>query len=491
MSNITENNMSLDNASHNIIKKIENDKIDFVSMWFTDIFGELHSIGIPAYSLNAEYFKEGLDKLDASSVRGFSAINKSDLLLLPDISTYKILPPYYDNENRRNARMFVDIYDGNVQSTARYGRDSRGILKKTKNEMIEFGFTEARFGPEIEFFIFDSIKLFPSSIGAIQPYGGAGYHIESKEAPWADKHVGTVVDLKDGYYTAQPIDTTSSLRKDICDDLHKYFGMRVEAEHHEVATGGQCELNIQHDEMAAMADNVIAIKNLVKVKAASKDKIATFMPKPIYGDNASAMHIHQSLWHGDRNMMYDQDDKNGLSQIGRYYIGGILSHAASLCAISNPTTNSYKRLIPNFEAPVNVCWGINNRSVAIRVPTSHNSEKSKRIEYRIPDATANIYLLEAGLLLAGLDGIKKKIEPGDPVEENVYKLSDEQKRNYGVTSLPLTLKDAIDALQCDSGFLQATFTKDFLDAYCSIKQKEFSAFAQIPTAWEVAMYANV
>ncbi len=480
-----------DGADFNIIKKIEKDQIDFVNLWFTDMFGEMHSIGIPSYSLNDEHFKEGLDKLDASSVRGFNPVNKSDLLLLPDTSTYRILPPYYDSENRKNARMFVDIYDGDTHDTSRYDRDPRSILKKTKKKLLSFGFTEARFGPEIEFFIFDSIRLFPSPIGAIQPYGGSGYHIESKEAPWTDKHVGATINLKDGYYTAQPIDTASSLRKDICDDLHGYFGMKVEAEHHEVATSGQCELNIQHDEMAAMADNVITIKNLVKVKAASKDKIATFMPKPIYGDNASAMHIHQSLWEKDSNRMHDQDDRNGLSQIGRYYIGGILSHASSLCAISNPTTNSYKRLIPNFEAPINVCWGINNRSVAIRVPTSCNSEKSKRIEYRIPDATSNIYLLEAGLLLAGMDGIKKKMDPGDPVEENVYKLSDEQKRNYRITSLPLTLKDAVDALQCDSDFLQDVFTKDFLDVYCSIKQKEFSAFAQIPTAWEVAMYANI
>jgi len=244
--------------------------------------------------------------------------------------------------------------------------------------------------------------------------------------------------------------------------------------------------------MITMADNVIAVKNLVKVKAKRKNKVATFMPKPIFGDNASAMHTHQSLWNKNKNEMYDEnDDVAQMSQIGRYYVGGILSHASALCAISNPTTNSYKRLVPGFEAPVNVCWGLANRSTAIRVPMyNRGQEKSKRIEYRVPDPTANIYLLEAALLLAGLDGIKNKIDPGDPVEENVYKLSTEKKREYNIGSLPVSLKGALDSLSSDSNFLIDIFTKDFLDAYSELKYKEYTAFAQTPTAWEVSMYAD-
>ena len=223
-----------------------------------------------------------------------------------------------------------------------------------------------------------------------------------------------------------------------------------------------------------------------------KNKVATFMPKPIFGDNASAMHTHQSLWKGNSNVMYDQDDEVAqMSQIGRYYVGGILNHASALCAISNPTTNSYKRLVPGFEAPVNVCWGLANRSTAIRIPMyNRNQEKSKRIEYRVPDPTANIYLLEAALLLAGLDGIKNKIDPGDPIEENVYKLSLEKKREYNIGSLPVSLKGSLDSLGSDSNFLEEVFTADFLEAYSELKYKEYTAFAQTPTAWEVSMYAD-
>ena len=244
--------------------------------------------------------------------------------------------------------------------------------------------------------------------------------------------------------------------------------------------------------MIQMADNVVTVKNIVKVKAKRKNKVATFMPKPIFGDNASAMHTHQSLWNNDINIMFDPGDEVAqMSQKGRYYIGGILEHASALCAITNPTTNSYKRLVPNFEAPVNMCWGMGNRSAAIRVPMYYrNQEKSKRIEYRVPDPTANIYLLEAALLLAGLDGIKNKIDPGEPVEENVYKLSTEKKREYGIKTLPVSLKGALDALKSDSAFLEEVFTKDFLDKYSELKYKEYTAFAQTPTAWEVSMYAD-
>lgn len=216
------------------------------------------------------------------------------------------------------------------------------------------------------------------------------------------------------------------------------------------------------------------------------------MSKPIFGDNASAMHTHQSLWNKQTNVMYDPDDKIAqISQIGRYYIGGILEHASALCAITNPTTNSYKRLVPGFEAPVNMCWGVGNRSTAVRVPMYYrNQEKSKRIEYRVPDPTANIYLLEAGLLLAGIDGIKNKIDPGDPVEENVYKLTPEKKREYKIGSLPASLKGALDALQSDRKFLEDVFTKDFLDKYIELKFTEFRDFAQTPTPWEVSMYTD-
>lgn len=475
-----------------VLKRIQAENITYLNLWFVDIFGELHRLGMPSYAIDKSSFENGVEKLDASSIVGFKSVNQSDMILKPDPKSFRILPPDYDQGNRKNAIMFCDLYEGNSAIEIRYNRDSRGIANKATEKLKEFGITHTNWGPEIEFFVFDAINVYPSPYAATHSYGGSGYSIESKESPWAKGNISTAIDLKEGYYPAQPKDTLETFRKDVCDDLYNYFGIKTEAEHHEVATSGQCEINLVYDEMISMADSVITVKNIVKVKAKRNNKVATFMPKPIYGDNASAMHTHQSLWNDNTNVMYDPDDNIAqMSQIGRYYIGGILDHAHALCAITNPTTNSYKRLVPGFEAPVNICWGMGNRSAAIRVPMYYrHQEKRKRIEYRVPDPTANIYLLEAALLSAGLDGIKRKIDPGDPVEEIVYKLSPEKKREYNIGTLPISLKDAIDALNSDSEFLEEAFTKDFLDKYLQLKTKEYTAFAQTPTAWEVSMYAD-
>ena len=475
-----------------VLQTLQDEDISYVNLWFVDIFGELHRLGMPSYAIDKQSFDNGLEKLDASSIVGFKSVNNSDMILKPDPKSFRILPSDYDPGNRKNCILFCDLYEGNTTEETRYNRDSRGIAHKAAEQLKNFGVTHTNWGPEIEFFVFDAINVYPSPYAATHSGGGSGYSIESKESPWSKGNVSTAIDIKEGYYPSQPKDTLETFRKDVCDDLYKNFGIKIEAEHHEVATSGQCEINLVYDEMIAMADNVVAVKNIVKVKAKRKNKVATFMPKPIFGDNASAMHTHQSLWNDKVNVMFDpNDDVAQMSQIGRYYIGGILSHASALCAISNPTTNSYKRLVPGFEAPVNVCWGMGNRSAAIRVPMYIRSqEKSKRIEYRVPDPTANIYLLEAALLLAGLDGIKNKIDPGDPVEENVYKLSAEKKREYKIGSLPVSLKGALDSLQSDQKFLEEVFTKDFLEKYAELKHKEYVAFAQTPTAWEVSMYAD-
>ena len=475
-----------------VLQTIKDENISFLNFWFVDIFGELHRLGMPSYAVDKQSFENGLEKLDASSIVGFKSVNNSDMILKPDPKSFRILPNDYDQGNRKNGVLFCDLYEGNTVKEVRYNRDSRGIAHKASEQLKNFGFTHTNWGPEIEFFVFDTINVYPSPYGATHSGGGSGYSIESKESPWAKGNVSTAIDLKEGYYPSQPKDTLETFRKDVCDDLYKYFGIKIEAEHHEVATSGQCEINLVYDEMITMADSVVTVKNIVKVKAKRKNKVATFMPKPIFGDNASAMHTHVSLWNDKVNVMFDQDDEVAqLSQTARYYIGGVMDHASALCAITNPTTNSYKRLVPGFEAPVNVCWGLGNRSTAIRVPMYYrNQEKSKRIEYRVPDPTANIYLLEAALLLAGLHGIKNKIDPGDPVEENVYKLSPEKKREYNIGSLPVSLKEALDSLNSDQKFLEEVFTKDFLDKYTELKYKEYTAFAQTPTAWEVSMYAD-
>ena len=475
-----------------VLQTIQDENISFIDFWFVDIFGELHNVGMPSYAIDENSFVNGLEKLDASSIVGFKSVNNSDMILMPDPNSFKILPNDYDPGHRKNARIFCDLYDGSTRKESRYTRDSRGIAHKSAEKLGEFGFTHTNWGPEIEFFVFDSINVYPSPYAATHSGGGSGYSIDSKESPWSKGNVSTAINFKEGYYPSQPKDTLAGFRKDVCEDLYNYFGIKIEAEHHEVATSGQCEINLVYDEMISMADNVIAVKNLVKVKAKRKNKVATFMPKPIFGDNASAMHTHQSLWNGNSNVMYDADDEVAqLSQIGRYYVGGILNHASALCAISNPTTNSYKRLVPGFEAPVNVCWGLANRSTAVRIPMyNRNQEKSKRMEYRVPDPTANIYLLESALLLAGLDGIKNKLDPGDPIKENVYKLSAEKKREYNIGSLPVSLKGSLDSLGSDSKFLEEVFSSDFLEAYSELKYKEYTAFAQTPTAWEVSMYAD-
>lgn len=474
------------------LDRMKKENIAFVDFWFVDIIGELHRMGMPSYVLTEDDFENGLEKLDASSIVGFSQVNKSDMIMKPDPESFRILPPDYDNGKRCNARMFCDLYEGNTSKESRFNRDSRGIVHRAEDELGKYGITHAMIGPEIEFFVFDAINVYPSPYAATHSYGGSGYSIESKESPWAKGNVSTAIGLREGYYPSQPKDTMDSLRKDICDDLHKYFGIIIEAEHHEVATSGQSEINLKYGKMADMADDIVSVKNFIKVKAKRSGKVATFMSKPIFGDNASAMHTHQSLWNGDANLMFDPNDSVAqLSQIGRYYIGGILDHAAALCAITNPTTNSYKRLIPNFEAPINICWGIGNRSAAIRVPMyRRNQEKNKRIEYRVPDPTANVYLLEAALVLAGLDGIRRKLDPGDPIDENVYLMTPEKKRAHKIGALPASLKGTLDALQSDRSFLENIFTGDFLDAYVELKYREYAAFAQTPTAWEVSMYAD-
>lgn len=475
-----------------VLDVIEDESVVFIDFWFVDIFGELHKVGMPHYVINEDSFVNGLEKLDGSSILGFKTVNDSDMVMLPDPSTFQILPEDYDPSGRKNARMICDLYDGSTRPDARYGRDSRGIAEKASKKLSQFGFSHTSWGPEIEFFIFDGISVFPSPHAAIHSGTGSGYSIESKESPWSKGNVSTAIEVREGYYPSQPKDTLDGFRKDVCDDLYKSFGIEIEAEHHEVATSGQCEINLKYGEMIRMADTVITIKNLIKVKAKRRNKVATFMPKPIVGDNASAMHVHQSLWNDNTNAMYDENDSVAqLSQAGRYYVGGILDHSSALCAITNPTTNSYKRLIPGFEAPVNVCWGFGNRSAAVRVPMyTRRQEKSKRIEYRVPDPTANIYLLESALLLAGLDGIKRKLDPGDPVGENVYQLTPEQKRAYNIGSLPTSLKGAIEAFRSDNEFLIDVFTKDFLDVYTDLKSKEYSSFAQTPTPWEISMYAD-
>jgi len=493
-----------ENITH-IIETIKNEEIEWVRLQFCDPFGILQQISVDANDITEESFSQGMPRLDGSSIKGFKEIYDSDMLLTPDPSTFAVLPEFFDMDYREKdttnyktkaARFFVNINEG--YTGKRYSRDSRYIAEKASEVAKNEGFDKCYFGPEVEFFIFDKIVLGPTPMSTINWSGGTGYSIESREAPWStDNASGYIIPVKGGYYPAPPADSLNCARDEIGSTLNKYFGIRVEAHHHEVATAGQGEIQMEFDELLPIADNVITLKKTTKEIAVKRGRIANFMPKPLEVDNGSAMHISQSLWkekNGEKtNIFYDQNDEYAeLSQVALYYIGGLFEHASSLCAITNPTTNSYRRLVPGFEAPTNLAWSRSNRSACIRIPSHHkNMEVRKRIESRIPDPSANIYLAQSAMLLAGLDGIKKKIQPPDSVDMNIYKLSEMKKKELGIKKLPVALRDAIEALECDSEYLESVFAKDFLETYCEIKKHEHISVFSLPSPREFYLYSNV
>lgn len=488
-----------------IIDTIKNENIEWIRLQFCDPFGILQQISVSPLDITEEAFSQGLPRLDGSSIRGFKEIYESDMLITPDPETFAILPEFFDMDYRereetnyrtKSARFFVNINEGGTGK--RYSRDSRYIAQKACEVAKDAGFDKCYFGPEVEFFIFDKIVLGPSPMSTINWSGGTGYSIESREAPWSTNNAnGYIIPVKGGYYPAPPADSLNCARDEIGSTLTKYFGIKVEAHHHEVATAGQGEIQMEFDELLQIADKVITLKKTTKEIAAKRGRVANFMPKPLEVDNGSAMHISQSLWkeqNGEKvNTFYDESDEYAeLSQTALYYIGGLLEHASSLCALTNPTTNSYRRLVPGFEAPTNLAWSRSNRSACIRIPSHHKNMKiTKRIESRIPDPSANIYLAQSAMLMAGLDGIKKKIQPPDSVDLNIYKLPESKKRELGIKKLPVALREAIHALESDDDYLKPIFEKDFLDSYCEIKKQEHIQVFALPSPREFYLYSNV
>ncbi len=472
-----------------VLKRIEAERIRWIDLQFVDILGSLQHITVPSASIGPNEFKGGIGKLDGSSIKGFKAIYESDMVMNPDPSTFAILP-WYEGEHR-TARMVVDIHEGETHD--RFTRDSRFVAQKASDFAANQGFDTTYWGPEVEFFVFDGIRLFPSADHARNPWAGAGYEILSREAPWSDNG-GTnfPIRFKEGYYPAPPVDTLQDFRNEASRILTENFGVSLDAHHHEVATAGQCEIDMHYDQLVPMADNVVTYRYVMKMVAHRMGMMATFMPKPVFGDNASGMHTHQSLWKKGRNAMYDPDDDYAeISQTGRYYIGGLMDHARSLCALTCPTTNSYRRLVPGFEAPVFIAWSKRNRSANVRIPVYYRGiESAKRIEYRTPDPTANPYLAFAGMLCAGLDGIKRKVDPGDPVDEDLYHLSPSKRKEYGVRELPGSLKEAVEYLQTDYMFLKSVFTRDLLDKYEEMKLDEHLQTALRPSPYEYYRYMD-
>jgi len=462
-----------------VIKELKQSKVKWMRLQFCNPFGLLHQFSVPSKRITEEYFKIGYP-VDGSSIKGFTEINKSELVLVPDASTFSILPDYFDKNHQgdnngghylqyvsKAARMFVDVH--NSFGAGRFSRDSRFIAHKANEVAQKNGFSKSYWSAEIEFFIFD--KMNGNNIGPNETKNTE--NIISTEAPWSAQNPENIIPIKGGYFGASPADKLTDFRDEVADTLEETFGISVIAHHHEVATAGQGEVILGFDELLNNADNVVTAMKTVKEVASKRGMVASFNPKPISNDNGSAMHINQSLWKTKNkkevNAFYDPADEYAeLSQTALYYVGGVLEHAKALCGITNPTLNSYNRLVPGYEAPINIAWGKMNRSACVRIPTHHKQmSKRKRIEYRVPDPTANIYLAEAAILLAGLDGINKKIQPPDPVDVNIYKLSENEKKKRAVGELPTSLKEAISSLKSNNEFLKPAFDKEFIEMYCT------------------------
>ncbi len=466
-----------------VIDRVEKDGIRFVDLQFTDVPGRLRHVSIPSEMMNEKMFSEGVAKLDGSSVKGFVDIHESDMLLVPDASTYGVVP--WIEESVKTARLICDIRGG--YGAGRFTRDPRNVAQTAEAKIREAGFTDSLWGPEVEFFVFDS-----ATWDVNDPFA-SGFKITSKESANEARGTNFPIRFKDGYYPAQPVDTLSDFRGVCVNYLREGFGVLCNAHHHEVATAGQCEIDMYRDELVTMADSTMTYKFVTKNVANRMGMIATTMPKPIFGDNAVGMHIHSSLWKGGKNAFYDAGDAYAeISQVARYYIGGIMEHSRALTAIVDPTTNSYHRLVPGYEAPVYIAWSKMNRSANVRIPAyEKGSEGAKRVEFRTPDPSCNPYLAFAAITAAGLDGMKKKMDPGDPVDEDIYKLTVEKRRDLKVGELPGTLKEAVDSLKSDSSFLEGVFPRDLVEVMMELEMEAYRSVAARPHPYEFYMYFDL
>ena len=468
-----------------VITLAKEKEVKIVDLKLCDILGTWQHFAIPVSELTAEVFTEGLG-FDGSSVRGWKAINASDMLVFPDPQT-AFIDPF---SSHPTLSLACDTYDPLTKEP--YDRDPRGIAKKAEAYLKSTGVADtAYFGPEAEFFIFDSVSYDSTSNASF-------YKVDSIEATWnrgRDKeedgspNLGYKIRHKEGYFPVAPADKLIDIRNEMILTMIS-LGIPIEREHHEVATAGQAEIDIVFDTLLRTSDKMNLYKYVVRNVAYKYGKTATFMPKPLFGDNGSGMHTHQSLWK-DGKPLFSGNGYAGLSDMALYYIGGILKHAPALCALCNPTNNSYKRLVPGYEAPVNLAYSARNRSASVRIPTYSTSPKSKRIEYRTPDPAANPYLANAAMLLAGLDGVINKIHPGEPLDKNLYELPPEEKSK--VPHVPDSLAGALGALEKDHGFLLkgGVFTRDFLENYIEMKRGEYDAVRLRPHPYEFQLYFDV
>jgi len=466
-----------------VIELVKESGAKIVDFRFTDLPGVWQHFSIPAGNLTEGLFEDGLG-FDGSSIRGFQDIQESDMNLIPDPSS-----AFVDRMMEEpTVALICDVMD--PLTGERYSRDPRYIAQKAETYLKSTGIADTSYwGPEAEFFIFDEVRFSQTSNQGF-------YFVDSAEGIWnsgreEEPNLGYKIRHKEGYFPCPPMDSLHDLRTAMMLALLD-ADVQVELHHHEVGTAGQSEIDMHYDELNITADKLMKFKYIIKNVAAMYGKTVTFMPKPLFEDNGSGMHVHSSLWKNGKNIFWDPAGYAGLSQTAKYYIGGILKHAAPLLAICAPTTNSYRRLVPGYEAPINLVYSQRNRSACVRIPAYQQSEKSKRIEFRCPDPGTNGYLCLAAILMAGLDGIQNKIDPGDPIDKNIYDLPPEEAKN--IKSTPADLALALDALEADHDWLLKgdVFTPDVIKTWISYKRKkEVDAIRLRPHPYEFHLYYDI
>ena len=467
-----------------VLAYIKEHDIKFLDVRFTDLPGVQQHFNLPVSMIDEDFFVEG-QLFDGSSIRGFASIHESDMQLIPDVTTAYV-------DNFRDAATLVILFDiYNPRNGEIYHRDPRQTARKAEAYLASTGIADtAYFAPEAEFFIFDDVRYEYKNNSSM-------HFIDSSEAAWNSGrkeeggNLANKTPYKGGYFPVSPVDQHADMRDEIVLKLAA-AGLKVERSHHEVGTAGQGEINYRFDTLVSAADDILKFKYIVKNVASNWGRTATFMPKPLFGDNGSGMHVHQSLWKDGKPLFYDESGYGGLSDIARWYIGGILKHAPSLLAWTNPTVNSYHRLVPGFEAPVNLVYSAGNRSAAIRIPMTGTNPKAKRIEFRAPDASSNPYFAFAAMLMAGLDGIKNRIEPHAPVDKDLYELPAEEAKL--IPQVPGNLEDVLKALEADHDYLLAgdVFTKDLIETWIAYKrEKEIQPIALRPHPYEFELYFGV
>ena len=477
-------------TANDVMAKIKDEGIRVIDLRFVDLPGLWQHFTVSAKEFSADIFEEGIG-FDGSSIRGFQQIQESDMLLFPDPATAFVDPFAAET----TLCLICNIKDPITGES--YSRDPRHIAQKAEAYLKSTGIGDtAYFGPEPEFFIFDDIRFG-------QTYNEGYYHIDAGEGFWNagraenpdaagnSRNLGYKPRYKEGYFPVPPMDSHQDLRTEMLLTLEQ-IGVDIEVHHHEVGTAGQAEIDMRFDSLVSMGDKLMKYKYAVKNVARRHGKTVTLMPKPIFQDNGSGMHVHQSVWKEGRNQFFEAGTYGDLSDTALHYIGGVLKHAPALLALTNPTTNSYRRLVPGYEAPINLIYSMRNRSAAVRIPVYSSSEKAKRIEARFPDPTCNGYMAFSALLMAGLDGVQNKITPPGPLDKDLYDLPPEEKSQ--IDSTPADLAEALDALEKDHEFLLKgdVFTKDVIETWLSYKREnEIDAIRLRPHPWEFALYFDI